>query len=201
MINSLPPRTVTLIKALSVRMSKLAIGGLTALALVFLTACGVPVANPAITPSYDAVCVDPSTQMRVDDSWCDDAPDIYVAPAGGSVVFVDHHHAGWYYYDARSTVIVPSMGGRIVANAGSWNSPKATNINSGNTTINNITINRGGVDTKGGKASTVVVKKPSTQTTPPKPSADPNVSRGGFGVKTTVPTTTTPPPTFTKKSR
>jgi hypothetical protein len=154
-------------------------------------------------PTYDAVCVDPSTQMRMDDSWCDDAPDIYVAPISGSVVFVDHHHAGWYYYDTRSAVVIPSMGSRIATGAGSWNSPKTTNVNSGNTTINNVTINRGGVDTKGGKASTVVVKKTSAaaKTTPPKASANPDVSRGGFGVKTTAPAAKTPSPTFTKKVR
>lgn len=184
-------------------MNRLVTGGLAALVFGVGTACGGPVAAPAIVPTYDAVCVDPSTQMRMDDSWCDDAPDVYVAPISGSVVFVDHHHAGWYYYDTRSTVVIPSMGGRIAPNAGSWNSPKTTNINSGNTTINNITINRGGVDTKGGKASTVVVKKttPAPKTTPSKSSANPTVSRGGFGVKTTAPAAQTPPTTFTKRSR
>lgn len=187
-------------------MNKVVTGGMAAFALALLTACGVPVASPAIVPTYDAVCVDPGTQMRVDDSWCDDAPDVYVAPVGGSVVFVDHHHAGWYYYDTRTTVVIPSMGGRIASGAGSWNSPKTTNINSGNTTINNITINRGGVDTKGGQASKVtVVKKTTTdpaKTTPPKATTNPNISRGGFGVKTTADAAPrTAAPSFTKKSR
>jgi hypothetical protein len=79
-------------------------GGMAAL-ILSLTACGVPVANTAVVPAYDAVCVDPSTSLRVDDSWCSDAPTTYVA-SGSSIVFVDHHHAGWYYYDTRSTVVV-----------------------------------------------------------------------------------------------
>lgn len=178
-------------------MRPLIAGGLAALTLGAAVACGTTVATP-IMPTYDAVCVDPTTQMRVDDSWCSDAPTTFTA-SGTTIVFVDHHHAGWYYYDTRSTVVIASMGGRVTG--GGWNSPRTTNINSGNTTINNITINRGGVSPQGGKASTVVVKKGTSSTTPPKATTNPNVSRGGFGVKTTAPAARMAAPSFTKKSR
>jgi hypothetical protein len=143
-------------------------------------------------PRYEAVCVDPTTQERMPDSMCNGAPDVYVVPTAGPVVFTTAYHAGWYYVDEDSDVVIPGYYGRV--SGGGWSTPGATIINN-RTTINNtnITVNRGGVDPQGGVASKVVVKTTTAPTADnrltipvvPKTTTNPNISRGGFGVSTT----------------
>jgi hypothetical protein len=71
--------------------------GLTALAASTLTGC------VAEEPDYQAICVDPSSQQRVDEDQCsdDDDPDDY-----------DGHSSGffWFYMASRSSRPLPAVG-------------------------------------------------------------------------------------------
>lgn len=164
-----------------------------AVVAVVATAYGGTTACARPAPRYEAVCVDPPTQERLPDSMCNGAPDVYVAPTAGPVVFTTAFHAGWYYVDQDSDVVIPSYYGRV--SGGGWSTPGATIVNN-RTTINNtnITVNRGGVDPQGGVASKVVVKtssaptstqkasQPDANPTPTKATPNPNITRGGLGV-------------------
>jgi hypothetical protein len=82
--------------------------GVTALAAAGLTGC-------AAEPDYAAICVDPESQNRVEDTRCDDGED------------PDEYHAGspvpgffWFYFATSSRSVLPAVGSRYDASAGTY---------------------------------------------------------------------------------
>ena len=101
--------------------------GVTALAASSLTGC-------ASEPDYAAICVDPETEVRVDDDQCDDSddPDDYTPGVPGFF---------WFYLGARSAAPIPAIGSRYDPSAGTYNGRGLVRDGRG--------VQRGGLPTKG----------------------------------------------------
>lgn len=93
--------------------------GVTTLMAASLSGC-------ASSADYAAVCVDPQTELRVDDDQCDDDDEYHGGGGGGFF---------WYYLAANRTV--PGLGSPV--SGGTWNG----------STLNG-TVQRGGLPTTGG---------------------------------------------------
>lgn len=110
--------------------------GLTALVATALTGCSGDKDKKA---DYAAVCVNPVTNERIDDSQCHDNRE-YDGHSGGYY---------WYYVPTGGSYIMPPVGGHyVVNNGGTYHVPTTVG---GRTT----TIQRGGIPNTGGKVSTV----------------------------------------------
>jgi hypothetical protein len=122
--------------------------GLTALAAGTLTGCA------AEEPDYQAICVDPSSQERVDDNQCgdDDDPDDY--NGSGSGFF-------WFYMASRSAHPLPAVGSSYNPSYGTY---KGSSLIGGGKSVA-----RGGAPARG--ATTVKSYTSST------------MKSGGFGGK------------------
>lgn len=120
--------------------------GLTALAASTLTGCA------AEEPDYQAFCVDPSTQERVDGDQCsdDEEPTDYDGDSSGFF---------WFYMASTSSHPIPAVGSSYEPSYGTYNGSAITN--SGKSVV------RGGMPAKG--ATSV---KSYTSTT---------MKSGGFG--------------------
>ena len=106
------------------------------------------------TPDYQAICVDPTTEERVDDDECseDEDPEDYSGGGGGFF---------WFYLAANSTRPLPAVGSRY--------DPRAGTFNGSSLTRNGRYVVRGGAPTAGASS----VKSYVTST----------VKSGGFGGK------------------
>lgn len=110
--------------------------GLTALVAASLTGCS----NDDDQPEYAAICVDPQTEQRTDDSNCKDDREYHGSGAGFF----------WFYMATRGGGLVPPIGGRYNAGQGTYTIPRTSQTGSGSPTIK-----RGGLDTKGGDIGTI----------------------------------------------
>lgn len=88
--------------------SKTVLLGVTALAAAGLTGC-------AAEPDYAAICVEPESQNRVDDSQCDDGdnPDEYHSTSPVPGFF-------WFYMATSSRSVLPAVGSRYNPAAGTY---------------------------------------------------------------------------------
>jgi len=118
--------------------------GLTALVAASLTGCSND--EPA---DYAAICVNPQTQERVNDDDCDTDREY---SGTGSGFF-------WFYMATRAGGLVPPIGGRYAPTAGTYNVSTVRNAQG-----RPASVQRGGLDTKGGDVGTI--------------------TRGGFGSST-----------------
>ncbi|HEU4948462.1 MAG TPA: hypothetical protein VFT31_15030 [Kribbella sp.] len=110
--------------------------GLTALVAASLTGCS----TGEDTPDYAAICVDPQTQERTDDANCTDDRE-YHGSGGGFF---------WFYMATRGNAVVPPVGGRYSTGSGTYSVAGARNPQGGT-----ATVQRGGLDTKGGDIGTI----------------------------------------------
>lgn len=92
--------------------------GVTAVVASGLTGC-------ASSADYAAVCVDPDTEQRVDDSQCDDDRDY------------DGSSAGFFWYYLAASRVVPAVGARV--SGGTFNGSSLSG-----------TVQRGGLPRTGG---------------------------------------------------
>lgn len=110
--------------------------GLTALVAEALTGCGDDNNKKA---DYAAICVNPVTNERIDDSQCHDDRE-YDGHSGGFY---------WFYVPTGGGYVMPPVGNHYIINGGAtYHVPASTG---GRTT----TIQRGGIPNTGGKVSTV----------------------------------------------
>jgi hypothetical protein len=110
--------------------------GLTALMAASLTGCS----SGEETPDYAAICVDPQTQERADDSNCKDDREYHGSGAGFF----------WFYMATRGSAFVPPIGGRYAPSDGTYTASNLRNAQGGT-----ATVRRGGLDTKGGNIGTI----------------------------------------------
>ena len=101
--------------------------GVTALAASTLSGC-------ASEPEYAAICTDPQTNERVDDSQCDDSDDPDDYHGGGAGFF-------WFYLATRGGSPIPGIGQRYNPGSGTYNGSSL--VRSG------TTVQRGGLPVKG----------------------------------------------------
>jgi hypothetical protein len=110
--------------------------GLTALMATSLTGCS----NDEETPDYAAICVDPQTQQRTDDSNCKDDREYHGSGAGFF----------WFYMATRGGAFVPPIGGRYNPTQGTYTVSQVRNAQGAP-----VTVRRGGLATKGGDITTI----------------------------------------------
>lgn len=86
---------------------------------MLLTACGDGFGDQSDDPEYVAVCTDPRTNTRVDDSQCDHAPQDYTGTSGldTSSSFM------WWYLPTTGGYTAPPVGQRVTA--GTYTAPRA----------------------------------------------------------------------------
>lgn len=102
--------------------------GLTALVAASLTGCA------AEEPDYAAICVDPETNVRVDDDQCDDDSEYH----GGGGGFY------WFYMATASNHRIPAVGQSYSTSSGTYRlSTLAGHSDSG------VKVQRGGLPTSG----------------------------------------------------
>ncbi|WP_432942850.1 hypothetical protein ACQPXM_38150 [Kribbella sp. CA-253562] len=115
--------------------------GLTALVAASLTGCSN---DDEDQPDYAAICVDPQTEQRTDDSNCKDEREYHGSGAGFF----------WFYMATRGGAFVPPIGGRYNAGSGTYTIPRTGTAGSGSPTIKRGGLNPGGGDigtiTRGG---------------------------------------------------
>lgn len=111
--------------------------GLTALMAASLTGCS---SDDDETADYAAICVNPETQERIDDSNCRDDREYNGSGAGFF----------WFYMATRGGAFVPPIGGRYSAGTGTF-AGSSLRAPQGGT----ATVQRGGLDTKGGNIGTI----------------------------------------------
>jgi hypothetical protein len=110
--------------------------GLTALVAASLTGCS----SDEDQPDYAAICVNPQTQERADDGNCKDEQEYHGSGAGFF----------WFYMATRGNAFAPPVGGRYNASDGTYTVSNARNTQGGTPTVQ-----RGGLDTKGGSIGTI----------------------------------------------
>lgn len=110
--------------------------GLTALVAASLTGCSTEEEQP----DYAAICVDPQTEQRTNDENCTDEREYHGSGAGFF----------WFYMATRGGGIVPPVGGRYLAADGTYSASTLRNSQGGT-----ATVQRGGLDTKGGNIGTI----------------------------------------------
>ena len=110
------------------RRSRPVLLGVTARAASTLSGC------VASEPDYAAICTDPQTNERVDDSQCDDSDDPDDYHGGGAGFF-------WFYLATRGGSPIPGVGQRYNPGAGTYNGSSL--VRSG------TSVQRGGLPTKG----------------------------------------------------
>ncbi|MCK9793659.1 tRNA-dihydrouridine synthase [Isoptericola sp. 4D.3] len=104
--------------------------GVTAVVAASLTGCGSQDADNR------AICVDPETQLRVDDDECDEDDDYHGTGTPA---------AGFYWYYLRSGGRAPAVGASYATSAGSFDSTKLSGSSSkGGVSSDGGTISRGG---------------------------------------------------------
>ncbi|MFI5730068.1 hypothetical protein ACIA49_08125 [Kribbella sp. NPDC051587] len=113
--------------------------GLTALVAATLTGC-----SSDDTADYAAICVDPQTETRVDDSNCKDEREYHGSGAGFF----------WFYMATRSAAYVPAIGGRYYAGNGTYTVPRQRDERTGGGT-GSPTVQRGGLSKSGGDIGTI----------------------------------------------
>lgn len=118
--------------------------GLTALMAAWLTGC-----SSEEPKDYAAICVNPQTEERVPDDDCVDDRE-YRGSGGGFF---------WFYMATRSAARVPPVGGRYAASDGTYTVSTLRNSQG-----RPVSVQRGGLDTRGGDIGTI--------------------TRGGFGKST-----------------
>ncbi|WP_418277106.1 tRNA-dihydrouridine synthase [Isoptericola jiangsuensis] len=101
--------------------------GVTALVAASLTGCSPEADNRAI-------CVDPETELRVDDDLCDEDDDDYHGGSSGG--------GGHYWYYVRAGSRAPAVGSSYVTTSGTYDS----------STLRGTTA-KGGVSSDGGSVS------------------------------------------------
>jgi hypothetical protein len=110
--------------------------GLTALVAASLTGCS----SGEEQTDYAAICVNPETQERTDDTNCKDDREYHGSGAGFF----------WFYMATRAGGFVPPIGGKYNTTAGTYTVSNARNAQGGT-----ATVKRGGLDTKGGDIGTI----------------------------------------------
>lgn len=111
--------------------------GLTALMAASLTGCS---SDDDDTADYAAICVNPETQERTDDTNCKDDREYNGSGAGFF----------WFYMATRGGAFVPPIGGRYGPGSGTF-AGSSLRAPQGGT----ATVQRGGLDTKGGNIGTI----------------------------------------------
>jgi hypothetical protein len=114
--------------------------GLTALVAATLTGCS----SDDDTADYAAICVDPQTETRVDDSNCKDEREYHGSGAGFF----------WFYMATRSAAYVPAIGGRYYKGNGTYTVPRQRDERTGGGT-GSPTVQRGGLSKSGGDIGTI----------------------------------------------
>lgn len=103
--------------------------GLTTVVAASLTGCAPAADNRAI-------CVDPATQLRVDDDQCDEDDDDYVG--SGAV-------GGYYWYYVRAGSRAPAVGASYATASGTFDSRTlAGKTSKGGVSSDGGTVSRGG---------------------------------------------------------
>ncbi|ANC30442.1 tRNA-dihydrouridine synthase [Isoptericola dokdonensis] len=103
--------------------------GLTTVVAASLTGCAPAADNRAI-------CVDPETQLRVDDDLCDEDDDDYVSSSSGG---------GHYWYYVRSGSRAPAVGTSYATTGGTYDSKTLTGTTAkGGVSSDGGTVSRGG---------------------------------------------------------
>ncbi|PFG42947.1 hypothetical protein ATJ88_1623 [Isoptericola jiangsuensis] len=103
--------------------------GLTTVVAASLTGCAPAADNQAI-------CVDPETQLRVDDDYCEEDDDDYHGTSSGG---------GHYWYYVRSGSRAPAVGTSYVTTRGTYDSTTLTGSTSkGGVSADGGTVTRGG---------------------------------------------------------
>jgi len=110
--------------------------GLTALVAASLTGCS----SGQEQTDYAAICVNPETQERTDDTNCKDNREYHGSGAGFF----------WFYMATRAGGLVPPIGGKYNSSAGTYTVANARNAQGGT-----ATVKRGGLDPKGGDIGTI----------------------------------------------
>ena len=95
--------------------------GLTALMATSLTGCS----NDEKTPDNAAICVDPQTQERTDDSNCKDDREYHGSGAGFF----------WFYMATRGGAFVPPIGGRYNPSQGTYTVSQVRNAQGAPVTV------------------------------------------------------------------
>lgn len=111
--------------------------GLTALVAASLSGCS---SDEDDQPDYAAICVDPQTEERTGDENCTDERE-YHGSGGGFF---------WFYMATRGGGLVPPIGGRYNTADGTYRASALRNSQGGT-----ATVQRGGLDTKGGNIGTI----------------------------------------------
>jgi hypothetical protein len=106
--------------------SKSVLLGLTVAAAATLTGCA------AEEPDYQAICVNPEEQERVDDDQCDDDEDTNYHGSGGGFY--------WFYMSSRSSHPIPAIGSSYNPSHGRYD---------GKSLAKNNTVVRGGAPKSG----------------------------------------------------
>jgi hypothetical protein len=111
--------------------------GLTTVVAAALTGC-----SPA--PDNQAICVDPATELRVDDDFCDDDDADYHGGSGG----------GSYWYYVRAGSRAPAVGSSYVTTSGTYDSTTLRGSTSkGGVSADGGTVSRGGFGGSGKSSS------------------------------------------------
>lgn len=103
--------------------------GLTALVAASLTGCATEE-----EPDYAAICVDPQTNVRVDDDQCDDDSEYH--GAGGGFF--------WFYMATASNNRIPAVGDSFGRSSGSY---KLSSL--AGSSGSRVSVQRGGLPTAG----------------------------------------------------
>lgn len=109
--------------------------GLTALVAASLSGC-----SNDESADYAAVCVNPETQVRVDDDDCDDDREYNGSDSGFF----------WWYMATRGSRRAPAVGERYNAGDGTY---RVSTLR--NSAGRPVSVQRGGVDSRGGDVETV----------------------------------------------
>jgi hypothetical protein len=99
--------------------------GLTALVASSLTGCG--------TDDGQAICVDPQTEVRVDDDDCDGVDEDYDGTGGGFY---------WFYIPSGHSA--PGVGSRYNRSVGYYKAPSGTSFSKGGVATKGGSVSRGG---------------------------------------------------------
>ncbi len=108
---------------------------ITAMLAASLTACSSD--DPDPDPDNVAICVDPNTQERVDDSQCGEDYDHHIYSGGGGL------SSGFFWYFVGRGSVFPPIGSRYVGSVGSFARPAGvgSTVRGGTT---GGTVSRGG---------------------------------------------------------
>lgn len=123
------------------KRSKTVLLGITSLAATtFVTGCA------AQEPDYQAICVDPSTNVRIDDDQCDDSDEPRDYDGSSSGFF-------WFYMASNSSRPLPAVGSSYDSSAGTYKG--STLMKSGKSMVRGGAPKTGASSVKGYTSSTM----------------------------------------------